>query len=159
MTVIPAPSSASVSSRRVSGESSTMRATSRFLVSVIIAVQCFQGRHILIEIEAVDQGTHLRHEVGMLWVVVADLVELDLDRADVAELPEAAQFLDIFHRWPRSRLRFPARLGYLLGLVLPFDLEQLPDRLLQLGDIDRLYQIVFVKRMRCARACRLQRAA
>src|SRR5947208_3900076 len=100
MTVMTAPSIASVSSRRVSGESSTMRATSRFLVSVIIAVQCFQGRHVLIEIEAVDQDAHLRHEVGMFRVIVTDLVQLDLDRADVAELPEANQFLDIFHRWP-----------------------------------------------------------
>src|SRR5436190_8070885 len=158
MTVMPAPSSASVSSRRVSGESSTMRATSRFLVSVIIAVQCFQGRHVLIEIEAVDQGTHLRHEVGMFRIIVADLVQLDLDRADVAELPEADQLLDIFHRRPRSSLRLPARLGYWLGLVLPFDLEQLPDRLHQLGDIYRLHQIAVVKRLRQRRAVRFKRA-
>src|SRR6266850_3011037 len=158
MTVMPAPSSASVSSRRVSGESSTMRATSRFLVSVIIAVQCFQGRHVLIEIETVDQGTHLRYEVGMLGIVVTDLVQLDLDRADIAELSEADQFLDIFHRWPRSGLRFPARLGYLLGLILPFDLEQLPDRLHQPGDIYRLHQIAVVKRLRQRCAMRFKRA-
>ena len=43
--IMPAPSSASVSSRSVSGESSTTRATSRFLGSMIIAVQRLQGRH------------------------------------------------------------------------------------------------------------------
>src|ERR1700675_1989236 len=79
MTVIPAPSSASVRSRSVSGESSTTSATSRFLASVVIAVQGFQGCHVLIEIEAIDQRAHLRDEVGMFGVVGADLVELDLD--------------------------------------------------------------------------------
>src|SRR5829696_6816487 len=158
MTVMPAPSSASVSSRSVSGESSTTRATSRFLDSVIIAVQCFEGRHVLVEIEAVDQCAHLRNEIGVFGIVVADFVELDLDRSDIAELPEADQFLDVFHRWPRSRLRFPARLGYWLGLVLPFDPEQLPDRLHQLGDIDRFHQIAVVKRLRQRRAMRFERA-
>src|SRR5215216_4880737 len=158
ITVMPAPSSASVSSRSVSGESSTTRATSRFLDSVIIAVQCFEGRHVLIEIEAVDQRAHLRNEIGVFGIVAADLVELDLDRSDIAELSEADQFLDIFHRWPRSRLRFPARLGYRLGLVLPFDPEQLPDRLDELGDIDRLHQIAVVKWLRQRRAMRFKRA-
>ena len=74
MTVIPAPSSASVSSRSVSGESSTTRATSRFLGSMVIAVQGFQSGHVLVEIEAIDQCAHLRDEVGMLGVIVADLV-------------------------------------------------------------------------------------
>ena len=55
MTVMPAPSSASVNSRSVSGESSTTRATSRFLGSVIIAVQGFQCGHVLVEVEAIDQ--------------------------------------------------------------------------------------------------------
>ena len=113
---------------------------------MIIAVQCFQGRHVLIEIEAVDQRAHLRHEIGVLGVIAPDLVQLDLNRADVAELPEADQFLDIPHRRPRSRLRFPARQGLLLGLVLPFDLEHLPDRLHQPGDIDRLHQIAVMER-------------
>src|SRR3954468_12436781 len=158
MTVMPAPSSASVSSRRVSGESSTMRATSRFLDSVIIAVQCFQGRHVLVEIEAVDERTHLRHEVGMLGAIASNLIELDLDRSDIAELPEADQFLDIFHRWTRARLRLPTRLGYWLGLILPFDLEQLPDGLPQLGNIYRLHQIAVVKRLRQRRSMGLQRA-
>src|ERR1700735_4653071 len=92
MTVMPAPSSASVNSRSVSGESSTTSATSRFLASVIIAVQGFQGCHVLIEIEAVNQRAHLRDEVGMFRVVGADLVELDLDRADITHLSEPDQF-------------------------------------------------------------------
>src|SRR5450631_2072770 len=97
MTVMPAPSSASVSRRSVSGESSTMRATSRFLGSVIIAVQGFQGRHVLIEIEAVDQRVHLRDEIGVLGKIIADFIELDLDGADVSQLSEADQFLDMVH--------------------------------------------------------------
>src|SRR5271163_1941399 len=96
MTVMPAPSSASVNSRSVSGESSTTRATSRFFGSVIIAVQGFQGRHVLIEIEAVDQHAHSRDEVGMLGIVGSYFVELDLDRANVTHLAKTDQFLDVF---------------------------------------------------------------
>src|ERR1700741_1969116 len=99
ITGIPAPSSASVKSRSVSGESSTTRATSRFLASVIITVQRLQGRHGLVEIEAVDQRTHLGEEIGMLGKIVADLVELGLDALDVAELPEPDQLLDMLDRW------------------------------------------------------------
>ncbi len=76
MTVIPAPSSASVKSRSVSGESSMTSATSRFLDSVIIAVQRLQGCHVLIEIEAVDQDAHLRDEVEMLRVIGSYFIEL-----------------------------------------------------------------------------------
>src|SRR5712675_87005 len=101
MTVMPAPSSASVRSRSVSGESSTTSATSRFLDSVIIAVQRLQGCHVLIQIEAVDQRAHLRDEVGMFRVIGSDFIELDLDRADVAQLPKADQFLDMLDRRPR----------------------------------------------------------
>src|ERR1700722_2123429 len=131
ITVMPAPSSASVNSRSVSGESSTTSATSRFLGSVIIAVQRFQGCHVLIEIEAVDQETHLRNEVGMLGIIGSDLVKLDLDGADIAELPEAHQFLDMPPRRPRAGARLPVRHGDLIGLILPFDLEQLADQFQQ----------------------------
>src|ERR1700736_579427 len=105
ITVMPAPSSASVRSRSVSGESSTTSATSRFLDSVIIAVQRLQGCHVLIEIEAVDQRAHLRDEVGMFWVIGSDFIELDLDRADVAHLPKADQFLHMLHRRSRTTAR------------------------------------------------------
>src|SRR6201992_1858788 len=95
ITVMPAPSSASVRSRSVSGESSTTKATSRFLASVIIAVQGLQVCHELVEVEAVDQRAHLRHEVGMLGLIGGHLLELELDRADIAHLPEIDQFLDV----------------------------------------------------------------
>src|ERR1700730_14494854 len=98
MTVMPAPSSASVRSRSVSGESSTTSATSRFLASVVIAVQGFQGCHVLIEIEAVNQRAHLRNKVCMLGVIGCDFIQLDLDRANVAQLSETDQLLDILHR-------------------------------------------------------------
>src|ERR1700730_10205495 len=128
ITVMPAPSSASVSSRKVSGESSTTSATSRFLGSVVIAVQGLQGCHVLIKVETVDQRAHLRNEVGMLRVLAADLVEFVLDPPDVADLSEPDQLLDMFHRRPRARIRFPARHHDLIGFILPFDLEQLTDR-------------------------------
>src|SRR5438477_7546297 len=129
MTVMPAPSSASVSSRSVSGESSTTSATSRFLGSVIIRVQRLEGCHVLIEIEAVDKAAHLRHEVGVFGVFAADLVQLDLDRLDVADLAEADQLLDMLHRRPRAGLRLPARRDDLVGLKGPFDLQELADGL------------------------------
>src|SRR5487761_2105410 len=128
MTVMPALSSASVSRRSVSGESSTTSTTSRFFDSVIIAVQRLQVGHVLIEVEAIDQGVHLRHEVGMLGVVGSNFVELDLDRANVTQLPKADQFLDMLQRRPRAAVRLPVRDGGLTGFILPFDLEQLPDQ-------------------------------
>src|SRR5450631_1418297 len=128
MTVMPAPSSASVRSRSVSGESSTTSAMSRFLGSVIIAVQRLQGCHVLIEVEAIDQRAHLRNEVGMFGVVGTDLVELDLDGADVTQLPKTDQLFDMLHRRPRAALRLPLRDDNPVGLILPFDLEQLADQ-------------------------------
>src|SRR5436309_12478914 len=116
MTVMPAPSSASVSSRSVSGESSTTSATSRFLGSMIIAVQNFQRGHVLIEIEAIHQRAHLRDEVGVLGMIVVDFVELDLDGADVTHLSETDQFLDMLDRRPRAGLRLPVRDRDLVGL-------------------------------------------
>src|SRR3984893_2204265 len=127
ITVMPAPSSASVSSRRVSGESSTTSATSRFLGSMLIAVQRLQGCHVLIEVEAVDQRAHLRDEIGVFGMIAADFVELDLDRPYITHLSEADQFLDILHRRARSAARFPVRGRVVVGLVLPFDLQQLAD--------------------------------
>src|SRR6266481_7240243 len=158
ITVMPAPSSASVSRRNVSGESSTTSATSRFLGSVVIAVQSLQGCHVLIEIEAVDQDAHLGDEVGMLRMLAADLIELDLDGPDIADLPEPDQFLDMLHRRPRARIQFPARHHDLVGLMLPFDLEKLTDRFQKPGNIDRLHQIAVVERLRQRRTVRFQRA-
>src|SRR6201995_2433253 len=107
MTVMPAPSSASVRSRNVSGESSTTSATSRFLASLIMAVEHLQGCHVLIEVEAVDQRMHLRYEPGMLGMFVADLVQLGLDRANVPHASEIDQLLDILWRWPRACVGLP----------------------------------------------------
>src|SRR5258705_11353823 len=158
MTVMPAPSSASVSSRKVSGESSTTRATSRFLDSVIIAVQGFQGRHVLVEIEAVDQHAHLRNKIGVFGVIVADFIQLDLDRADVAQLSEPDQFFDMLDRRPRAGLRFPVPQGNMGGLVLPFHLKQLPCLFQKPRNIDRFHQVAVVERLRQRRTVRLQRA-
>src|ERR1700761_159013 len=127
ITVMPAPSRASVNSRKVSGESSTMSATSRFLDSMVITVQGFQGCHVLVEVEAVNQPAHLRDEVGMFRLFGRHRIELDLDRADVPHLAEIDQPLDVLRRGARAGLRSPMRDHGLLGLILPFELEQLAD--------------------------------
>src|SRR6202045_4252957 len=131
ITVMPAPSSASVNKRRVSGESSTTSATSRFLGSVIIAVQRLQSCHVLIEVEAVDQRAHLRHEVGMLGIVGSYLIELDLDRANITQSPKADEFLDMSGGRPGTAARLPLRGRNLIVCILPFDLEQLADQFQQ----------------------------
>src|SRR5215510_7214597 len=137
ITVMPAPSSASVNSRSVSGESSTTSATSRFFGSVIIRVQRLQGCHILVEVEAIDQATHLRYEIGMFGAFAGDLVELDPDGLDVADLAEADQFLDMPDRRPRRRIRPPGRRGNLIGVIGPFDLQKLADRFEKPRNVDR----------------------
>src|SRR5664280_1995560 len=156
MTVMPAPSSASVSSRSVSGESSTTSAISRFFGSVVIRMQGFQGCHVLIEVEAVDQRTHLRNEIGVFRVVGAYFIELNLDRPDVAHLPETDQFLDMLYRWSRAGIRLPMRSDKSVGLILPFDLEQLADQFQQPRDVDRLHQVTVVERLRQRRAMGFQ---
>src|SRR3954470_15804829 len=158
ITVIPALSSASVSSRSVSGESSTTSATSRFFDSVLIRMQRLQCGHVLVEIEAVDQRPHFRDEVGMFRVLTADLVQLQLDSLDVADLTEPDQSLDVSYRRPRAALRPPQRHRDLLRAVLPFDLEKLADTFQKPGNIDRLHQVAVVERL-CQRcAVRLERA-
>src|SRR5579872_4908450 len=129
MTVIPAPSSASVNRRNVSGESSTTSATSRFLDSAIMAVKRLQGCHVPIKIETIDQGAHLRHEIAVLGIFESDLVELDLDRPDIAELPEAYEFLDLPCRRQQAAVRPPLLCGHLFAYIFPFDLEKLADQL------------------------------
>src|ERR1700760_2030391 len=158
ITVMPAPSRASVSSRSVSGESSTTSATSRFLASMFMAVQGFQGGHVLVEIEAVDQRTHVRGEGRMLGKIVSHRVELALDRTNITHLPEIDQFLDVLDGRPRAGFRLPVRGAGLIGVVLPFDLEQLTDRFQQPGNIDRLHQVAVMKGLRERRAMGLQRA-
>src|ERR1700730_2041925 len=156
--VLPAPRSASVRSRSVSGESSTTSAMSRFFGSVIIAVQGLQGCHVLIEIEAVDQGAHLRNKVRMLGVIGSYFVQLDLDRANVAQLSKTDQFLDMLHRRSRAAARLPLRDNNSIGFILPFDLQQPSDQFQQPGNIDRLHQIAIVKWLCQRRAVGLQRA-
>src|ERR1700683_826885 len=124
MTVMPAPSSASVKRRNVSGESSTTSAMSRFFDSAIIAMKRLQGCHVPIQIEAVDHGTHFRYEIAVLGVIGSDLVELDLDRADIAELAQADEFVDMNGRRPQAVVRPPLRNNDLLILGLPFDFEK-----------------------------------
>src|SRR3954452_5762953 len=159
MTVMPAVSSASVSRRRVSGESSTTSATSRFLDSMVIGMQGFQGCHVLVEVEAIDQGTHLRYEVGVFGEVAADLIQLGLDRADIAELSKPDQFFDMPERRSRSGIRPPTgRRDRLVGVIAPFELEKLADGPQQPWNIDRLHQIAVVEGLRQRCPVRFQRA-
>src|ERR1700761_6199165 len=158
ITVMPAPSSASVNSRSVSGESSTTSATSRFRASMLISMQRLQGCHVLVEIEAIDQRAHLGDETGVLRMRLADLVELELDRPDIADLAQSHQFLDILQRRPRAALGTPERHGNRLGLVGPFQLEQLTDGFQEARNVDRLHQIAVMERLRQRPPMRLQGA-
>src|SRR5579883_837839 len=158
ITVIPAASSASVSNRKVSGESSMTSATSRFFGSVIIGVQRFQGCHVLVEVEAVDENTHLGDELGMLGEFAADLVKLDLDAPDIADLPKADQLFHRFQWRPYAAVRLPARQDDLAGGIGPFDLQELADGLQQPRDVDRLHQITVMERLGERPAMCLQRA-
>src|ERR1700741_4569141 len=156
ITVMPAPSSASVNSRSVSGESSTTSATSRFFGSVIIRADRLQGCHVLIKVKAVDQVAHLRYEVGMFGAFAGDLVELDADRLDVADLAEANQLLDMPDRRPGRGIGPPAQSCNLIRVIGPLDFQKLPDRFKQTRNVDRLHQIAVVKGLRERPAMRLQ---
>src|SRR3954469_15190384 len=158
ITVMPAPSSASVRSRNVSGESSTTNATSRFFGSGVMRLQHSQSGHVLIEIEAVDQHAHLRDEGCMFGVACADFVELELDGADVAHLAEVDQLV---HMAGRRRRAVIGPLRYwrgLVALVAPVDLEQPADHFQQPRQLDRLHQIAVMERLSERGAVRLQRA-
>src|SRR3954469_17612350 len=158
ITVIPALSSASVSSRSVSGESSTTSATSRFFDSVLIRMQRLQCGHVLVEIEAVDQRPHFRDEVGMFRMLAADLVQLQLDALDVADLTEPDQRLDVPYRRPRATLRLPQRHSELVRAILPFKLKELTDCFQEARNVDWLHQIAVVEGLRQRRAVSLERA-
>jgi len=54
----------------------------------------------LVEIESINQGAHFRDEIGMFRQFIADLIELELDRADMAKLSKADQLLDMPDRRP-----------------------------------------------------------
>src|SRR4051812_24381890 len=149
ITVIPAPSSASVSNRSVSGESSTTRATSRFLLSVFIRVQGLECCHVLIEVEPVDQRPHLRDEVGMFRMGNAEFVELELNGPDVADPAETHQLFDVFQWRSCPCVRPPMRLRHrVVALIAPFELQQLTYRLQQPRNVDRLHQIAVMERLR-----------
>src|SRR3954471_11272055 len=158
ITVMPALSSASVSSRSVSGESSTTSATSRFLASMLIGMQRLQGCHVLIEIESIDQRAHLGDETGVLRMRLADLVELELDRPDIADLAKSHQLLDILQRRPLPALGAPERRGNHLCLISPFQLEELADRFQQARNVDRLHQVAVMERLCQRTAMRFQGA-
>src|SRR6202042_1982720 len=139
ITVIPAPSSASVRRRNVSGESSTTSAMSRFLDSAIMTLKPLQGCHIPIQIEAIDEGPHFRHEIPMFGIVSSDLIELDLDRADIAKLAQADEFLDMVCRRLQAASGLPFHCRHLLIVILPLELEKLADQFEQARNVDRLH--------------------
>src|ERR1700722_20022021 len=158
ITVIPAPSSASVRRRNVSGESSTTSAMSRFLDSAIMALKPLQGCHVPVQIEAIDEGSDLRDEIAMLGKIGSDLIEFDLDRADIAELAQADEFLDMVCRRLQAAAGLPFHRRHLLTVILPVDLEKLADQFKQARNIDRLHQVAVVERLRQRRTMRFQGA-
>src|ERR1700722_17657351 len=158
MTVIPAPSSASVRRRNVSGESSTTSAMSRFFDSAIMALQALQGCHVPVQIESVDERPHFRNEIPMLGIIGADLVELDLDRADITKLSQTDQFFDMVCRRLQAVTWLPLHRRHLLIVILPLELEELSDQFEQARNIDRLHQVAVVKGLRQRGAMRFQGA-
>src|SRR5215468_5969107 len=94
----------------------------------------------------------------MLRQFIADLVELELDGADMAELSQPDQFLDMLDRWPRAGVRPPQWRGDgMLRLVLPLQLQELANGFQQPGNIDWLQQVAVVIRLRQRGAMRFQR--
>ena len=128
-----------------------------------MALHILKGCHVLPEIEPFHQRAHLRHEGRMLRMILVDLVELEMNGRDVADLPEIDQLIDILHRRAWIFVRVPggsfglARLNR-TGLVGPFDLEQLTDQLQQARHVDRLHQVAVVERLRQRCAMGFERA-
>src|ERR1700677_4964303 len=152
-TVMPASSSASVSSLSVSGESSTtstMSRVSRVSLLRMSAASPFQRGPVSLEIERVHHGPNVCDEISALRSVAFDLAQLFENPADMPNLAEPDQFVDIAagskltgrqrcrRHWRRRRF----------GVIDPFDVEKCMNLLHQLAQVDRLHQRVIVKSLR-----------
>src|SRR5579872_6179499 len=108
ITVIPAESSASVSSRSESAESSTTRAMSRRLRSGLMLLSGAEAFHEAAEIEVIDELSQVRDDQAVFGVRALQFVELALQALDVAHPAESNQFFHVgnpAHHVQRRHLR------------------------------------------------------
>src|SRR5580700_5248317 len=148
-TVMPAASIASVSKRRVSGESSTtstmLRVVSflRMAFTNLAVTDPHQRGRIALEVERIHDRAHAANEGGIFRRAAFDLAQPLLDAPDMPDLAQADQLVDgVAGRRRAFRRR---RLRNRLRLVGPFDIEQGVDFLQQLAQVDRLHHAVVVE--------------
>src|SRR3954470_13384084 len=137
-TVAPVLSIAWVRNPSVSGESSTTRMMSRRTSAGSSGSgelkQGLQPGHVLLHLEVADQPAQLGDDRGMLGAGAGNLVELRLDAADIADLPEPVQVGQFLHRQRNGTLG----LRHGVGVKLPVEAECIADCGEQMIDIDRL---------------------
>ena len=109
-TVMPASSSASVSIRSVSGKSSTTRTMSRASLRMG-ATNFIERRHISLELESVHDRAYAGNKLTALWRAAFDLVQFLDDPADMPDLAEPDQLVEVTagRRHRRGRCRRPRR--------------------------------------------------
>src|ERR1700730_3698300 len=100
-TVIPASSSASVSMRSVSGESSTTNTMSLASLGRMMVTLRLQHGQEPAQIERIHDDAQILHERPVLRRIGFDLGELGVDSADVADLTEVDERIDLAERRPR----------------------------------------------------------
>src|SRR3984957_12861653 len=101
-TVIPASSSASVSMRSVSGESSTTNTMSLASLGRMMVTLRLQHGQEPAQIERIDDDAQVLHEGAVRGRIGLDLGQLVVDRADMADLAQMDERIDIARRRPRA---------------------------------------------------------
>src|SRR5580704_13194286 len=146
-TVMPACSIASVSRLKVSGESSTTSTIWRVSFLRMAVTNSRQRGRVSAQVECIDDGADARDEVAAFRQSRLDLAQLVKDAADMSDLAEADQLVEVGMGRSEERRRGRRRQGRSggRGLVDPFDVEQRVDLLQELAQIDRLHHAVVVK--------------
>src|SRR4051794_25492431 len=146
-TVMPASSIASVSIRSVSRESSTTSTMSLLSFLRMAATNCLQRRRVPPQVERIHDGAHVHDEIAAFRRALLDLAQLLENLANVADLAQTDQLIEVAaggqREWSRCDRRNRLRLG--LRLVGPFDVEERVDLLEQLAQIDRLHHVIVVQ--------------
>src|SRR5450631_2877768 len=104
-TVIPESSSASVSMRSVSGESSTTNTMSLASLGRMMATLRLQHGQELAQFERIDDDAQVLHERPVLRGIGFDLGQLGIDPADMADLAELDERFDLAERRAVAGLR------------------------------------------------------
>src|SRR5271155_217518 len=99
-TVMPASSSASVSIRSVSGESSTTNTISAASLGRMVVTARLQDGQEPAQIERIDDDPQVLHEGAVPGGSGLDLGQLVVDRADMADLGQLDESIDLGERRP-----------------------------------------------------------